>query len=429
MNKSDPVEKWLEPCGENTRNCYLSNFRAFEQYIGKSGAQMLAEHRELRREPETSDVYPEKVFQFYRYLLSGAVKIKRMGSVKGRAGGWTGKYKDKSPAQTTARTAATAIQSFFNFHNMPISLRKFIRKDARMRNPKPEKKKHQLLAPEINALIKVAQLRDRAVLSLGLMGQDESTVSVLKIEKFEGILDGKTLEFVELLRPKTNEDILLLLTPEVQEILSTYIKSLGKSEGWLFSGYKSNHIEPSLCNDIFKDLCKRAGVRAKTGRRLSYHCCRMWFSTQLRNRVSDDIIDLLTGHVQRFNGAYMGDTEKIRELLIEAEVTEVLRLESARRPIEEDQFRKKALLDFARLQGYEDDKLKRLQEVLARSGVDEGIKEFRRFGETEESETGTDGNGKYYVANGETELMEKLNNHSWKLVQSLNDDKYLLQHS
>lgn len=52
----------------------------------------------------------------------------------------------------------------------------------------------------------------------------------------------------------------------------------------------------------------------------------MWFSTQLRNKVSDDIIDLLTGHTTRYAGAYLGDAEKTL-VEIESQITESLRLQ------------------------------------------------------------------------------------------------------
>jgi len=85
------------------------------------------------------------------------------------------------------------------------------------------------------------------------------------------------------------------------------------------------------------------------------------------------------------------------------------------------------LLDFAKLQGYEEPELKRLGEVLARAkDVDEAIKEFKRF--KDKPKTMHNGNGKYLVARSEKELIKRLHD-GWKLVQPLNHEKYLLQHS
>ena len=77
------------------------------------------------------------------------------------------------------------------------------------------------------------------------------------------------------------------------------------------------------------------------------------------------------------------------------------------------------------LQGMSGDELKRLEDVLARAkDVDEAIKEFRRF--SDDAKPTSNGNGKYQVAKGEAELMQRLSD-CWSLVQSLNEDRFLLQ--
>ena len=89
-------------------------------------------------------------------------------------------------------------------------------------------------------------------------------------------------------------------------------------------------------------------------------------------------------------------------------------------PMGEKKLRSQMLIDFAKLQGYEEDKLKRLEEVLARAkDVDEAIKEFRRFKDDAKK-------GKFHIAKSEAELMNRLNS-GWTLVQGINDDKFLLQ--
>jgi integrase len=93
---------------------------------------------------------------------------------------------------------------------------------------------------------------------------------------------------------------------------------------------------------------------------------------------------------------------------------------------EEKQLRSKMLLDFARLQGYDDEKLKRLEETLARAKtVDDAITEFRRFAQ-EPKEAQNHAPHSYRIAKSESELVDKLQN-GWRLVQPLNGDKFLLE--
>ena len=61
------------------------------------------------------------------------------------------------------------------------------------------------------------------------------------------------------------------------------------------------------------------------------------------------------------------------------------------------------LIDFAKLQGYEEDQLKRLEDVLARANdVNEAIQEFRRLKDA------TKTNGKFHIAKSEAELIQRL---------------------
>jgi hypothetical protein len=117
----------------------------------------------------------------------------------------------------------------------------------------------------------------------------------------------------------------MVLTPEVQNMLKTYIATI--KPGWLFPGYRKNHVDDAHPNKVFKRLCKAIGLN-DNGRRLSFHCCRMWFSTKLRNKISDDYVDLFTGHMLRYGGAYLGDNQdELRKQLMQAGIIDLLTLE------------------------------------------------------------------------------------------------------
>ena len=60
------------------------------------------------------------------------------------------------------------------------------------------------------------------------------------------------------------------------------------------------------------------------------------FSTKLRNKISDDVIDLLTGHTVRFGGAYLGDNlDELRKQLVQAGIIDLLMLEGREAQISE----------------------------------------------------------------------------------------------
>ena len=91
-------------------------------------------------------------------------------------------------------------------------------------------------------------------------------------------------------------------------------------------------------------------------------------------------------------------------------------------PTEEKKQKSEMLLNFAKLQGYGDDQLRKLEDILARAkNMDEAITEFRRL---KDESTKTE-NGKHLIANGEPEPIKRLDE-GYSLVQSLNEDKFLL---
>jgi len=190
--------------------------------------------------------------------------------------------------------------------------------------------------------------------------------------------------------------------------------------------HKGNFITVEDYEKVWARLLKRAGLDEKSVKWyvLHIHTLRKYFRS---NCVGVDVSyrEFWMGH----KGGYLDESyfraEEEKHLIEYQKAIPHLTVYST--GLEEKQLRVKTMLDFARLQGYEDEKLKRLEEVLVRAkDIDEGIREFKRFQEKQGSKTMHNGNGKYAVVQGENELLRKLEN-GWKLVQSLNHDKYLLQ--
>lgn len=224
------------------------------------------------------------------------------------------------------------------------------------------------------------------------------------------------------------------ITSEAKEELKKYLEERKRAGEKLTS-------ESPLIGDVYHNgkfltiedfervwyrLLKRAGLDEKSNKwyLLHLHTLRKYFRSNCIG-VEASYREHWMGH----KGGYLDESyfraEEERHL---AEYRKAIpHLTVYATPMEEKGLRSRMLLDFAKLQGYGETELKRLGEVLARAkDVDEAIKEFRRF--KEEPETMHNGNGKYYVAKGEGELIQRLHD-GWKLIQPLNHEKYLLQHS
>jgi len=265
-------------------------------------------------------------------------------------------------------------------------------------------------------------------LKVGNVNFDYPDVASIKVERQRG------RKFVGKRRGGQGRVFYSFMTQEAKEALMKYLeerKTAGEKmtpESPLIGDvyHRGNFITIEAFEKVYARLLRRAGLAEKSNKWfvLHIHTLRKYFRSNCVG-VDPSYREHWMGH----KGGYLDESyfraEEERHL---AEYRKAIpHLTVYATPVEEKQLRSKMLLDFAKLQGYEEPELKRLGEVLARAkDVDEAIKEFRRF--KDEPETLHDGNGKYYVARGEDELIQKLHD-SWKLVQPLNHEKYLLQHS
>ena len=265
-------------------------------------------------------------------------------------------------------------------------------------------------------------------LKVGNVNFDYPDVASIKVERQRG------RKFVGKRRGGQGRVFYSFMTQEAKEALMKYLeerKTAGEKmtpESPLIGDvyHRGNFITIEAFEKVYARLLRRAGLAEKSNKWfvLHIHTLRKYFRSNCVG-VDPSYREHWMGH----KGGYLDDSyfraEEERHL---AEYRKAIpHLTVYATPVEEKQLRSRMLLDFAKLQGYGEPELKRLGEVLARAkDVDEAIKEFRRF--KDEPETLHDGNGKYYVARGEDELIQKLHD-SWKLVQPLNHEKYLLQHS
>jgi DNA-binding Lrp family transcriptional regulator len=220
-------------------------------------------------------------------------------------------------------------------------------------------------------------------------------------------------------------------TPETKAILIDYrdwfsktFNYAWKEEDHVFLSVKRNIGEPLSYRLIAKKsaiLEERADIdfTIHDGRRITQTalenagCPNNWIKKIKGRKVSGEEAPYSKPLIEQLRVKY-------KEALPDLEF-----LHEGAQALDEKKLRNKIMLDFAKLQGYEPDRLKKLEEVLARAkDPDEAIAEFRKLGEEAQ---GIDVNKpKNIIVKGDTELLKKLDD-GYKLVESLNDNKFLMK--
>jgi len=264
-------------------------------------------------------------------------------------------------------------------------------------------------------------------LRIGDVSFDYPDVARVRVEKEQG------RKFASNRRGIEGRVFFAWLTPEAKNALTQYLKERENAGEKLSidspligdAYYRGRFVTIEDYEKVWARLLRRAGLAQKSNKWfiLHIHTLRKFFRSNCVG-VDQSYREMWMGHKGKYLDESYFRAEEQMHLAEYRKAIPYLTIHGT--GIEEKQLRAKALLDFARLQGYEDTKLKQLKDILERAkGIDDAINEFRHFKEEPKAHHGV---GKYQLARGEGELIHRLNE-GWKLMQSLGDDKFLIQHA
>ena len=181
---------------------------------------------------------------------------------------------------------------------------------------------------------------------------------------------------------------------------------------------------------LVKRAAKKAGI--KRWREVYPHCLRKAFESALRN-AGLDIKDqeFLMGHILPGSQDAYYDYTKIEGL--RRKYMKINFFPHLAASMEE--LRKKQVLDVVKLLGFSEEKIKRVEEALAKyERVDEALEEIKKlslesYKETEETDCNRQGNCKRHevkIVLGEQRLVEFLSE-GWDLVKELSNNRFVLK--
>ncbi|RLC72147.1 MAG: hypothetical protein DRI26_03590 [Chloroflexi bacterium] len=215
------------------------------------------------------------------------------------------------------------------------------------------------------------------------------------------------------------------ITPEAKELLleyKRYREQRGETitpESPLIEDGAGGHMTVSSYERRWHRILEKAGLNERSHRHyvLHIHTLRKYFRSRCVG-VDQSYREHWMGH----KGGYLDESYfKAEEQMHLAEYRKAIPYLSIHASeAQEEERRKRALLDFARFQGWSDERIQKLAEILQRARtVDEAAEEFRSLLNANE-------NGVHRIAEGVREL-ERLLNEGWELVRELNGDRFLMR--
>lgn len=251
-------------------------------------------------------------------------------------------------------------------------------------------------------------------------------VALIRVEKAKGRKFGSKRS------RGTGKMFFTFMTPEAKTALQQYLKERETSgeaitpESPLISDYthRGKFITIEAYEKVYHRILKKAGLDEKSNRfyKLHIHTLRKYFRSNCIG-VDASYRERWMGH----KGLYLDESYfRAEESLHLAEYRKAIpHLTVYAIPTEEKKLRSQMLVDFAKLQGYGDNEIKRLEEVLARAkDMDEAIKEFRKL--KDEAKHEENAKPKHIIAKGEEDLLRHLDD-GYKMLETLDAEKFLLE--
>ncbi len=240
------------------------------------------------------------------------------------------KLNEIKASPNTKRIAMTAIKSFINSCDIPLSAQ--VRKTKKAK-PMKENMDHLTRDDIKTLLINVKNLRDRAIILVMLSsGMARQEIINLKIKDITEDKDTG-IGIVTLRRQKTDVDYVTFISVEAMNALKNYMderKRLGLESPYAFvtymgNGSKGEQMFKNTFNQVFQNLGNQLGFEgtetdritlkgnhAKTFVKSRSHALRKFFSNTLENAgVERHMTEFWMGHAPDTNeGAYHSDKDK-----------------------------------------------------------------------------------------------------------------------
>ena len=400
---------------EGTVETYIKGIKPFVEYLGYSDPETALQA--ILKGEVNAEV---KVDKFIDYALT-----------------------EQKKSHNHVRNHVFGIKKWFELNGVNIDWKK-------IELPTSSEIQEEYRAPtkeELKSLINHGTARDRAIIfcdsSCGLragtlfslkkgdLDIDYPDVARLTVQRKKG------RKFTSNRRGTTGRMFCTFITPEAKTALFQYFQEreaagevLTNESPLIGDNYhKGDFTTIEDYEKVWARLLKRSGLAKKSNKwyELHVHTLRKYFRSSCIG-VDASYRERWMGHKGLYLDMSYFKAEEQKHLEEYRKAIPHLTIQAT--PLEEKKLRSKMLVDFARLQGYDDDQLHKLEDVLARAkDVDEAITEFRHLSDEEKHSALSENrkpNGKYSVVKGEGELVKRLDD-GWRLIQSLSEDKFLMR--
>jgi integrase len=254
------VQQFLDSVSNpNTKKEYRHGIKKFCEWFDQNAEEIL----EMRKDDLTQRA-EENLIEYRNRAARFEKEIEKFHSY----------LLEKGSTVNTARNLTIGIRQLFRYYQMPIR----IRAGSKVAKTVKTTKNFPLAIEHVRAMFKVADLRERVILSmatdLGLRIGD-----FIKIKKNDlPSLDQEPPISLDIMTAKEEEIAHGFLSQETVDLLKAYLPTLERKNGnpYLFPSNGSSQISDEWLNRLLQRLAEKAQINLN-GKSLTFHCFRKMF--------------------------------------------------------------------------------------------------------------------------------------------------------
>lgn len=268
------TEKWVKDTYPRYKAQDLwqakDRLNTFLEFVNVTDSEFVEAYKRTQDKTEWAKNTGKKVIEYYNQLL-------------------------KKYAVNTSRSYVSTARAFCRDTCQSLIIQR-----KRIAKPERAKNEHEFTREELAKMYHVADVRDKAILSLAVsLGFSIEDFAELPREQIESLVNKANAEKIDFIgfdtqRGKTKVESRSHLTPEARDSLKewfAYIDKKRESEGkdkskYVFPNGDSEHLSDQAINDIIKDLIKKANI-VTTGK-IRFHLLRKFLMNALHDSGFDD---------------------------------------------------------------------------------------------------------------------------------------------
>jgi integrase len=254
----DVTEKWLEAQSKSSQSSYAYRWKFFQEFTGKTGAEILVSRRE-----DKAAFWETTVLEFKAFMLE-----------------------KKKAAPHSAKAATTAARSFFAYYRSPLIFRR--QESARLGKSSRVTEDYRFTLENFGKMVAVADLQEKYIITAGKsFGLRAGDFLRIRRGNLEPYIDRETpISIGEFATEKEDVKAFPFIDPDAKPVIKLMLEKMDMEGRTKPSDRILIYKDEIQLSRVLQRVTKRAGINVGD-KEVRFHLLRKFLTDHLSSHMSE----------------------------------------------------------------------------------------------------------------------------------------------